>query len=773
MSEQYTDQLLSLMRQKTYKPSSVSELEDQLQLISADEFKQLIVTLNTLENQGKIIRTKANRYALTESMNVIKGKLIGHAKGFGFVVPEEEGMDDIFIPPHEMNGAMDKDTVLVKVSKESHGDRKEGSITKIVTRNTQSVVGTFYGSAHYSYVKPDDKRVPMDIFIEEGQTLGAMEGHKVLVDITKYPTDTHSAKGIVTKVLGHKNDPGVDILSIVYKHSIPNVFPDEVLEQAEQTADQVSEKEIAGRVDCRDEMTVTIDGADAKDLDDAIHVSQLPNGHLKLTVHISDVSYYVQEGTPMDQEAYERGNSVYLIDRVIPMLPHKLSNGICSLNPNVDRLTMACEMEIDTTGHVVAHKIYESVIRTTERLTYDTVYQILEHEDEALMEQYKEVVPMLRLMAKLAERLRGKRQGRGAIDFNFKESKIVVDEEGWPVAIEMIERTVSEKLIEEFMLAANETVAEHFHWLPYPFLYRIHENPKEEKLERFFEFLTHFGITLKGVGNSIHPRALQDVLDEIQGLPEEAVISTMLLRSMQQAKYNEQSIGHFGLSTDYYTHFTAPIRRYSDLIVHRLIRQYLLQGKTSPADTKRWEENLPEMTTHVSETERRAIDAERDVEALKKAQFMVDKVGEVYEGVVSSVTNFGMFIELENTVEGLIHVKDMADDYYRYDDRLMMMIGERSAKQFRLGDKVKVEVKHVDVAEGAIDFVLDGVQSNRPLRKRATGPKVIETKGRSKQKKRPVGNQSIDRKKPEAKKKKKFYEGIAKTSVKKKRKRKK
>lgn len=458
----------------------------------------------------------------------------------------------------------------------------------------------------------------MDIFIAKGDTLGAVDGHKVVVEVATWPEDLKSATGYITKILGHKNDPGVDILSILYKHDIPPEFPDEVIAAAQRVPDEITEADLVGRRDLRHETIVTIDGADAKDLDDAVTVTKNVDGTYKLGVHIADVSYYVTQGSVIDIEAYDRATSVYLTDRVIPMIPHRLSNGICSLNPQVDRLTLSCEMIIDANGNVIAHEIFQSVIKTTERMTYKDVYMILEEQDEALIERYEPLVPMFKNMAELSGILRRKRETRGAIDFDFKESKAIVNEEGWPVDIELRERTVAEKLIEDFMLAANETIAEHFHWMNVPFLYRIHEDPKPEKLQRFFEFVTNFGILIKGTGNTVHPKALQDVLKAIEGMPEEPVISTMLLRSMQQAKYYPESIGHFGLSTDFYTHFTSPIRRYPDLIVHRLIRTYLINKDTSRETIAQWSMAMDEIADHTSERERRAVDAERDTDALKK-----------------------------------------------------------------------------------------------------------------------------------------------------------
>jgi len=761
--------LLQVMKEEVYKPLTVQEIQEVLGFEQASEFKELVKMLVHLEQKGLVIRSKSNRYGIPERMNLIRGKFIGHAKGFGFVAPEAEGMDDIFIPPNEVNSAMNGDIVLVRVSNDSLRDRQEGAIVRVCERKTTSIVGMYQDNKGFGFVVPDDKKLPMDIFIGKGNSLNAADGHKVVAEITEWPNDSRSATGMITQILGHKNDPGVDILSIIYKHGIAIEFPEEVIAQANKIPEDVQEADLVNRRDLREELLLTIDGADAKDLDDAISVFKNDNGTYKLSVHISDVSYYVTENTPMGDEAYERSTSVYLTDRVIPMLPHRLSNGICSINPGVDRLTLSCVMTIDQHGKVLEHEIVESVINSKARMTYTDVYKIIEEKDEELLEKYAAVVPMLNDMADLAAILKNKRIDRGAIDFDFKESKILVDDDGWPTDVIVIERTVSERLIEEFMLVANETVAEHFHWLKVPAIYRIHENPKAEKLQRFFEFLTNFGIVVKGTGNDVHPRALQEIVESIAGLPEEAVISTMLLRSMQQAKYYEENLGHFGLSTDFYTHFTAPIRRYPDLIVHRLIRTYLIEKDTSPKTIEHWDAVLAEIAQHTSERERRAVEAERDTESLKQAQFMLDKIGQEFDGIVSSVTNFGLFVELENTIEGLVHVSYLTDDYYRFDDRQMMMIGEHTGKQFKLGDEVTVKVAAVKPEESAIDFELVGMKPSFH-RARRESPKVIHTKkpGTATQKRRTQGkteskgktdNQSGD--------KKKYYDGVAKKKKKK------
>lgn len=710
----YFDRLLQFMREESYKPMTVQELEEVLGIEESEDFKSFVKALVKMEEQGLVVRTRSNRYGMPEKMNLVRGKLTAHAKGFAFVKPEDQpGVDDIFIPPHETKNAMHGDIVLVRVSSQSSGSRREGSVEKIIERGLKQVVGTYSESNYFGFVVPDDKKIVNDIFIPKSAKMGAVDGHKVVVKLTAYPEGRASAEGEVIQILGHKNDPGVDILSIIHSNGLPLEFPDDVLKQAKDTPETIAESDLDNRRDLRDQVIVTIDGEDAKDLDDAVTVTELENGNYKLGVHIADVSHYVTEGSPIDREAYDRGTSVYLVDRVIPMIPHRLSNGICSLNPKVDRLTLSCDMEIDSEGTVVKHEIFQSVIKTTERMTYSDVNKILVEQDEELRGKYEPLVPMFERMEKLASILREKRMRRGAIDFDFKESKVLVDEEGHPTDVVLRERSVAEKLIEEFMLVANETVAEHFHWMDVPFIYRIHEDPKEEKLQRFFEFITNFGYVVKGKANSIHPRALQEIIEAVEGKPEEMVISTVMLRSMQQAKYDPDSLGHFGLSTEFYTHFTSPIRRYPDLIVHRLIRTYLIEGKLDTATKEKWAHVLPEIADHTSKRERRAVDAERATDDMKKTEFMLDKVGEEYDGIISSVTNFGMFVELENTIEGLVHVSAMNDDYYRFDERHLAMIGERTAKVFRIGDEITIKVINVNKDERAIDFEVAGMKNNR------------------------------------------------------------
>ncbi|MDY0408846.1 ribonuclease R [Virgibacillus soli] len=719
MDENLKERVRAFFKENNKKPFAVKELEELLKIEDATDFKELVIALNELEHAGELVRTRKNRFGLPERMNLIRGTIQMHAKGFAFLIPDDEEQSDVYIHHSDLASAMNKDKVLVRIEKmDEAGNRPEGTVIRILERAVDEVVGTFEDNRAFGFVIVDDKRIPNDIFIPKSKMNGAVTGHKVIAKITKYPEDRKSAEGEITKILGHKNDPGIDILSIIYKHGITIDFPDEVIEHATNVPEQISEEDLQDRKDLREEVIVTIDGADAKDLDDAVTVEKLENDNYKLGVHIADVSYYVTEGSPIDKEALERGTSVYLVDRVIPMIPHRLSNGICSLNPQVDRLTLSCEMEIDRNGKVVNHDIFQSVIRTTERMTYSDVNKILVDKDETLRQKYDALVPMFEKMEELAAILRRKRMSRGAIDFDFKEAQVLVDEEGKATDVVIRERSVAEKLIEEFMLAANETVAEHFHWLNVPFVYRIHEDPDEAKLHHFFEFLAGLGHVVKGTANEVHPQALQKIIEDVREKPEEMIVSKLMLRSMKQAKYDPESIGHFGLATKFYTHFTSPIRRYPDLIVHRLIRTYLIKKQMNKKVLSSWEHVLPNLTKHASEMERRAVDAERETDDLKKAEYMADKIGEEYVGVISSVTSFGMFVELENTVEGLVHVSYLTDDYYHFDERNYALIGERTGQIHRIGDEVKVRVISVNTDERVVDFELVRVNKPKKTKKR-------------------------------------------------------
>ncbi|WP_130616316.1 ribonuclease R [Cohnella abietis] len=708
-------ELLDFMRETAYKPMTYKELEKHFGIEDAFEFKTFLKLLTEMEQDGKILLTRTERYGVPERMNLLRGRIQTHPKGFAFLIPDDKEHPDLYIHANDLKGTMNGDIVLARVSAKNENGKLEGEIVRIIKRAVTQVVGLFHNHDSYGFVVPDDKRINKDIFIRGEGFKGAITGQKVVVNIITYPEGRSAAEGEIVEILGHKDDPGVDILSIIRKHGLPESFPGDVLEEADKAPDTITEDEIVqqGRRDLRSKVIVTIDGEDAKDLDDAVNVEGLPNGNYLLGVHIADVSYYVREKSKLDEEAYNRGCSVYLVDRVIPMLPHRLSNGICSLNPQVDRLTMSCEMEFEPgTMKLVRHDIFTSVIRTKERMTYTNVRKILNEEDPEVAERYADLVDTFKLMQELAMGLRGNRMKRGAIDFEFQEAKVIVDPQGKPVEIVKRERSIAEQIIEEFMLVANETVAEHFHWLKVPFIYRIHEEPSNEKLMTFMQFAGNFGYAVRGKGNTVHPRALQTLLEEIQGTKEETVLSTMMLRSMKQAKYDAESLGHFGLAAEYYSHFTSPIRRYPDLAIHRVMREVLENGGTLPDN--RYDSlnaRMPDIASQSSERERVAVDAERDTEKLKKAEFMLDKIGEEFTGIISGVTSFGMFIELENTVEGLIRLSDLTDDYYHFHELHMALIGERTSKIYRIGDEVKIRVARVNMSDHTIDFEMMDMKS--------------------------------------------------------------
>jgi ribonuclease R len=751
------DKILELLQKKDYQRMTVDEIAQHLQVEAADSFKELVKTLVSLEEEYAIMRDKHDRYDLLERFGHKRGRIQIHKKGFGFVKLLDEEANDVFIPKTSINGALNKDIVLITVSKRKTGNNFEGEVIRVLERGTTSVIGVYYEEKNVGYVKSDDSRFPQKIVVNKNNAKGAMPDHKVKVEIINYMNDD-LVEGQVTEILGHKNDPGIDILSIVYRQGIPTMFPPEVMEQANNIPDEINEKDFKGRRDLRNDQIVTIDGEDAKDLDDAVQVSKLPNGNYRLGVHIADVSYYVREGDAIDNEAYRRGTSTYLVDRVIPMIPHRLSNGICSLNPQVDRLVISCVMDINQQGVVESYEIFPSVIKTTERMTYTNVNKILVDEDEEVIKRYEPLIPMFREMKELYHILNKMRKERGSINFETNEAKIYVDEEGKPLDIQLRTRDVAEKLIEEFMLIANETVAEHFHWLNYPFIYRIHENPDQEKIRRFFQLLNALGFKVKGKENSIHPKAFQEVLDKVEGEKEEAVINTMLLRSMAKARYSEQSLGHYGLAAKYYTHFTSPIRRYPDTIVHRLIREFHFEGKTDAANFLKYTEMLKDIALQTSQCEKRAVDCEREVDSMKKAEYMMDKIGQEFEGIISSVTNWGIYVELPNTVEGLVHVLDMTDDYYEFDERTLSLIGQRSKKIYRIGDDVKVRVIAANKEEQEIDFEIVGIKprkrqvedgeerSERPKRHHANKkPKTGEKKTRNRRHKK-LNQRSNDKK---------------------------
>lgn len=691
--------ILEFINSNEYQPMKFKEMATILQ-VPRDEKQDLRDVLASLLAEGKLEQDVSGRYKLADA-NTKVGTFSGTQRGFGFVIVEGEP-EDIFIPENNTKGALHGDKVMVSVKKDKTGKRREGEIIKVIDRTNLTIVGTFEKSKTFGFVITDNQKFGKDIFIPQEHTKGAVTGHKVVVKITDYGDKDRKPEGKVIEILGHMNDPGVDIASVIMTYNLPTEFPDEVMKQVESISDEVLENDKVGRKDIRNLQTVTIDGEDAKDLDDAITISK--EGEIyRLGVHIADVTNYVTEGSPLDIEAINRGTSVYLVDRVIPMLPHKLSNGICSLNAGIDRLALSCFMDIDDKGNVVGHEIAETLICVDRRMTYTSVKKILDDKDEEERKEYEELIPMFDLMSELADILKEKRRQRGSIDFDFPESKIKLDKDGRPIEIKPYERNVATKIIEDFMLIANETIAEDFFWQEIPFVYRSHENPDSEKIKQLGIFINNFGYSIRINQEEIHPKELQKLLLKIEDKPEEALISRLTLRSMKRAKYTSSSDGHFGLATKYYCHFTSPIRRYPDLQIHRIIKENL-RGEMSEKRLKHYNKLLPDIARQSSITERRADDAERDVEKLKKVEYMSSHIGEQFEGVISGITNWGMYVELPNTVEGMVRVSDMRDDYYIYDEERYTLIGEHTRKTYKLGEKVVVEVAATDKLQRTIDF---------------------------------------------------------------------
>ncbi len=693
--------LEDLFASKEYKPMRFKELVGLLQVPRSSKH-ELKAVLDQLISKGTIMIDPQGRYKKPGD-DVKVGIFSGTQRGFGFVVLEGEEQD-IFIPGDATKGALHGDKVAITITDEQTGKRREGRVLTILERGNTEIVGTFEKSKNFGFVVPDNQKFAKDIFIPKEFTQGAVSGHKVVVNITSYGDTTHSPEGKVVEILGHVNDPGVDIMSVIRAYDLPVTFPDGVIRSLDKVPEEIDEKEIVNRLDIRGLQTVTIDGEDAKDLDDAISITKEGDIY-HLGVHIADVTHYVKEDEPLDKEALKRGTSVYLVDRVIPMLPHKLSNGICSLNPGVDRLALSCFMDIDQKGSVIGHRIAETVIRSDRRMTYTNVAKIVEDNDEEVKKEYEDLVPMFLLMQELADVLKIRRHKRGSINFDFPESKIIVDKIGRPLEIKPYERNKATKIIEEFMLIANETVAEDFFWQEKPFIYRTHDNPDDEKIKKLAIFINNFGYSIKIGQEEIHPKELQKLLNKVEDTPEEALISRLTLRSMKQAKYTVTNTGHFGLSAKYYCHFTSPIRRYPDLQIHRIIKENL-RGRLEEKRIKHYEKILFEVANHSSKTERRADESEREVEKLKKVEYMMKHIGETFEGVISGITSWGMYVELPNTVEGMIRVSEMQDDYYIYDEEHYQMVGEHTKKIYKLGQMVKVVVENADKLLRTIDFVL-------------------------------------------------------------------
>ena len=732
LMEERKQMLLTLMKDPTYVPMKLKELA-MLLGVPKEQRKDLEEVLNELVASGKVGISKKGKYARSEVF-AQTGIFSAHHRGFGFVTIE--GRDgDLFVPPDDTGDAMDGDTVQVIIDENGRGGRAEARVLKVLKHANETLIGTFEKNKSFGFVISDNPRITMDIFIPQGKENGAVSGHKVVVKLDTYATRNKNPEGHVQEILGHINDPGVDILSIVRAYGLPEEFPEDVMEEVSYAPEELSADYVAeeigknGRVDLRDVPMVTIDGEDAKDLDDAVSVSkETINGETiyHLGVHIADVSHYVKEGTPLDAEAYKRGTSVYLVDRVIPMLPHRLSNGICSLNAGCDRLAMSCLMDIDEKGIIVGHKICESVVRIDRRMTYTAVNAILEAKNgteepqtdapekekskekaefaKKCLEEYADFVPMFLLLDETARVLRKKRMARGAVDFDFPECKIILDAKGRPVEIRPYERNAATMLIEDCMLAANETVAEDYYWQQIPFLYRSHEKPDGEKIKRFGILINNFGYSIRLQNGELHPKEMQKLLEKAAGSPEEALLARLALRSMKQAKYTTECMGHFGLAANYYTHFTSPIRRYPDLQIHRIIKENLHGGLTKKR-IAHYEKILPEVAIWTSSRERLADEAERETDKAKKVQFMERHIGEEFTGVISGISNYGFYVELPNTVEGMVRLANLDGDYYVFDEEHYELVGERTRKKFKLGQTVKIQVVSVDRYLKTIDFL--------------------------------------------------------------------
>lgn len=697
------DEILNFMREKAYSPMTTEQLMKAFG-IDISQYSEFQSLLNEMEYNGDIIRTKKGKYGVPERMDMAVGIIECNKKGFGFLRVEDG--EDIFIPAEDINGAMNGDKVIVRITRRAgEGTKREGTVVNILERANKEIVGTLDLSKNFGFVIPDDQRLTQDIYIAREGVNGAKDGQKVVVRITRWPEPRRNPEGVVIDILGDRDDPEANILAIIKQHDLPQDFPNKVKKEAAAIEQSISIEEIARRKDLRGIKTVTIDGEDAKDLDDAVSIKKLADGNYELYVHIADVSNYVKEGSALDKEAYKRGCSVYLGDRVIPMLPRELSNGICSLNPKEDRLTLTVQMVINKKGEVIFHDIFESVINSDERMTYTNVYRILEENDEELKKRYDYLVDDFQIMKELALILMEKRKNRGSIDFDIPEAKIVLGELGDILDIGVRERNIAHRIIEEFMLVCNETVAEHMFWLNSPFIYRVHEEPNSSDILELNAFLHNLGYHIKGAGSQVHPRAIQELLDSVKGKKEEKLVNTLALRSMKRARYSDQCLGHFSLAVKYYTHFTSPIRRYPDLTIHRIIKDSI-NGRLDDERMAHYNRILADIAEQSSVRERVAEEAERDVEELRQVQYMTQHIGEQFEGIISGVTSFGLFVELDNLVEGLVHINNMVDDYYHFDDKNHCLVGEHTNKVYRLGDVVKVELVGADVTRREIDFLL-------------------------------------------------------------------
>ena len=694
------NRILNILKEENRAYSAI-ELKDILGLNTTEEITMMMNTLNELESDLTIYHTNKDKYIDFEYSHLKKGKLDLNDKGYGFVVLKDE--PDIYIDAKNINHATDGDLVIAEVISKTSGAKKEGRILRIAKRSYGPLIGEFVNQGGKPTIIPNDKKFKQKVVLTKESTKDCVEGHIVVVNVIK-ELDRNTVLGEITTIIGHKNDAGVDIEAIIYKHMFSPKFPDEVLEEVEKIPNEVRIEDKKGRRDLTDLTIFTIDGLDTKDIDDAISIKKLKNGNYELGVHIADVSYYVKPGTKLYDEAYERGTSVYLVDRVVPMLPHKLSNGICSLNPGVERLAQSCVMEINSKGKVVSHDIFESVIKSRKQMNYRDVNKWLD--EKIVVDGYEEFTSDLTLMKELADILRKQRSIRGAIDFDTDEAKIIADDTGKPIDVVLRERASGEKMIEDFMIAANETVASHIFYMSLPFVYRVHGTPKEEKVNDFLNFVSSLGYKITGKVDINKPYSIQKVLDQLRTKKEYKILSSLMLRSMQKAVYQTDNIGHFGLASKIYTHFTSPIRRFPDTTVHRLLRTYLYENDESKKTIDYFKEYLPVLTEHASLKERDAIDCEREVEDMKMAEYMMDHIGEEYTGMISGVTSFGMFVSLPNMIEGLVHISDIEGDYYNFDETTMSLVGQKHKKRYRIGDEVTVIVKSASKEESFIDFVL-------------------------------------------------------------------
>lgn len=696
-------EVLKFVRDRAGHPLLLKEMMRPLG-VPKERRKGLKSILEEMVHDGELVKIRGGRYGIPSKMNLKVGRLQGHPDGFGFVIPDEGG-EDVYVRGRDMGGAMHGDRVVARVEGHKPGGKREGRIIRVLERANRIVVGRFEKGKNFGYVVPNEERISHDIYIPRGEDRGARDGDVVLAEITSYPVRMRNPEGSIIGVIGRPDDPEVELRAIIIKHGLPTAFPEDVLNEVESVPDSVSIEDMEGRSDLRGMTTVTIDGEAAKDFDDAVSVRKEKNGNIRLWVSIADVSHYVKEGSALDEEAYERGTSVYFPDRCLPMLPEFLSNGICSLNPGVNRLTVTAEMEFNCSGECVRSDFYPSVIKSDYRLTYTEVKRVLVDGDKELADKYRSILPDLGIMEELCEWLKAYRRRRGCIDFDLPEAQIILDIQGGVEAIVRSERNLAHMIIEEFMLAANEAVASFLTEKKLPFLYRVHEEPDPEKMEDFREFIHNFGYHLKG--EKPKPKNLQALLNEVSGRSEERTINHVLLRSMKQAVYSDINIGHFGLASDEYCHFTSPIRRYPDLLVHRVLKEAIAGRGMKGERKKMLVRKLPIMAEDTSGRERRAVEAEREVVDLMKVKFMVDKTGEVYSGFITGVAAFGFFVELEELfVEGLVHITSLNDDYYHYDEKGHSLTGERTKRRFRIGDEVKVSVERVDVDKRRVDFRL-------------------------------------------------------------------